>query len=167
MEFDCFSVDMRALGLLPEKITNAWHTVIKGERGDDEVVVFIYDARGGGIDNIVSDDVGAVAAEQIHGPAQQIGAFGEGMDCHSSFDIVQSHCRQETGEPQKVIAMEVRDENVTYFGERQPESAHLQLCSLGTVHEHKLIAVAHSLGAGIVAGRRGGGAAAEYGYVEV
>lgn len=59
-----------------------------------------------------------------------------------------------------MVAVEMRDKNITDSGKRQPVTPQLQLCALGAVDEHQFVAVPHRLGTGIVPECRSGGAAA-------
>ena len=62
----------------------------------------------------------------------------------------QPECRYESHQPEAVVAMQVRNEDVVYEREMYMSATHLQLRSLSTVNHKLLVANLHYLRTGIV-----------------
>lgn len=65
-----------------------------------------------GLDYVVVDFVGGIAAEVVHDPSQQVGPVGKGVDRIAAPFLVQGEGRQQPRHPEAMVAVEVRYEDV-------------------------------------------------------
>jgi hypothetical protein len=89
-----------------------------------------------------------------------------GIDVQRCGAPQQPECRYESHQPETMVAMQVRNEDVVYEREMYVSSAQLQLCAFSTVYHEQFVPDFYNLGTWVVSCCRQGRATAQYMYFE-
>lgn len=132
-----------------------------------EVLVFVYQGAYVGVEGVQHN------TETGHGSGmievcgknfiQSLGA----IDVQVVFAVVQVHGKQQAGQAQVVVAMQVRYEDVVDAHQRQPEACQLHLSAFTAVYQHIFVVQGYELCGRKASVSRNGTTASQYGYGKI
>ena len=113
---------------------------------DTERAVFVDNLMLGGVDgmelNLIAD---VVVEEKVQLRLEHRLHLGRCMHMDSGRTPQQSEGREQSDESEAVVAVKMRDEDVTHLLERQLRASQLQLRPLAAVHHKQFAATLHDL----------------------
>ena len=112
---------------------------------DADRAVVVDDFGLGRMDGVEHDFVGHTFAEKIQLGCQQSLQFLVGIDVQGGSASQQSEGGNQSHQPETMVAMQMRDEDVVEAGELQLGTAELELCPFTAIHHEELLAYVHYL----------------------
>ena len=152
--------DMPLFGLLAEDKAHGGHPVAQRHGLHRQRVVLIYHCALR-LDDVILDSKGGVVAKDVHHLLQYLGALLKGVHHDRAAAIVQRQRGEQPRQPQEMVAVEVRDEDVIETREFQMHAPQLQLCPLAAIDHKQAVAEVYHLARGLVTHCGSGGAASE------
>ena len=115
-----------------------------------------------GIDNVETHLEGALAAEVVQHPLEQVRTVLEGVDCQRVGALQQGHGGYQSRQPEAVVAVQVADEYVVQAHQLEAHASDAQLRALAAVDHHQVVTHVEHLARRLVARRHRRAPASQY-----
>ena len=167
VEVDHLALDMCRRGLFLEYESATGYAVAQGEGSHAHRAVFVDDVGAAMGEGVELHAVGHALAEEVEPGTHECLQFGEGVYVQGGGASQEPEGGDEAHQPEAVVAMQVRDEDVPEAREAEAYLAVLALCGLTAVDHVELVAQVDDLRCGVVACGGQCRAAAEDVYFEL
>ncbi len=149
--------------LFDERVADRVAAVVRSEGLDPVLVAREHVARP------ERDELVGIGEPPEHAPqvAEQVGETGRPVDRDRQLATAEREGLQHPGQPQEVVGVEVREEDLAELDEPDGRAEHLPLRPLGAVEEQALAPAAHEQRARRAVGRRHRAGRAEKDDVEI